>query len=80
MAGEEQELSGGVIELIHVHRLHERDLIGDLLEVRDGVAHPESALAVLLEGTRGTHELRLMILASVIDASAIAVVAIAAST
>ena len=58
MAGEEQEFSRGVIELIRVHRLHERDFVGDLLEVRDGVAHPESALAVLFKRTRATHELR----------------------
>ena len=57
MAGEEQEFSRGVIELIRVHRLHERDLVGDLLEVRHGVAHPESALTVLFKGTRATHEL-----------------------
>ena len=58
VTGEEQEFSRRVIELVRVHRLHERDLVGDLLEVRDGVAHPESALAVLLEGARGAHELR----------------------
>ena len=57
VAGEEQEFGGRVVELIRVHRLHDCDVVGDFLEVRDGVAHPESALAVLLEGARGTHEL-----------------------
>ena len=37
--------------------LHDAHLVRDAVEVRNGVRHPDSALAVLLEGARGAHEL-----------------------
>ena len=40
MSGEEQQFGRRVVELVGVHRLHERDIVGDFLEVRHGVAHP----------------------------------------
>ena len=40
MSGEEQQFGRRVVKLVGVHRLHERDIVGDFLEVRHGVAHP----------------------------------------
>ena len=56
MAGVEEELGGGVIELVGLHRVDEAHLIGDGVEVRAGVGHPEAAFAVLLEGAGGAHQ------------------------
>jgi hypothetical protein len=57
VAGVEEELGGGVVELVGLHRVDETHFIGDGVEVRAGVGHPEAAVAVLLEGARGAHEL-----------------------
>ncbi len=57
VAGVEQQLGGGVVELIGLHRVDEAHLIGDLVEVGAGVGHPESTLAVLFESAGAAHEL-----------------------
>ncbi len=58
VAGEQQQLGRGVVELVGVHRLHQRDVVGDAVEVRAGVAHPQAGLAVLAELAGRAHELR----------------------
>jgi hypothetical protein len=36
-----------VVELVGVHRLDDAHLVGDVVEVRDGVRHPDARLAML---------------------------------
>ena len=57
VAGEEEQLRRGVIELVRVHGADHADLVGDGVEVGAGVAHPHAGLAIAGKGARGTHEL-----------------------
>ena len=56
-AGVEEELGGGVVELVGVHRLDEADVIDVPGEAGHAVGDPGAGLAVLLEGEDGAEEL-----------------------
>ena len=56
-AGVEEELGGGVVELVGVHAPHEAQPVGDALEVRDGVGELHSALAAAFPRPRRAEEL-----------------------
>ena len=59
-AGQEERDRRRVIHRVGVHRLDEAEVVGDRRRVRQEVADPRAALAVLLEpGDRRQHELAL---------------------
>ena len=49
VAGEQQHLGGGVVELVGPHRVDDRHVVDDRGEVRQQLADPRAALAVLGE-------------------------------
>ncbi len=57
VTGEQQQLGGRVIELVGVHRAHQRDLIGQAMEVRAGIAHPHPSTAMALKAARRAKQL-----------------------
>ena len=56
-AGVHQQFGRRVVELVGVHRVDDAHLVGDGVQVRDRVGHPEPALAVLSELPRRAQQL-----------------------
>ena len=54
--GKEQQLRGGMVELVGEHRLDDTQFVGDVLQVRKGVGHPDPAIAMLRELPRRAEE------------------------
>ena len=55
--GVQEQLRRGVVELVGMHGLDEAEVIRDLVQVRDGIRHPDAVFTVLLEGAWRPHEL-----------------------
>ena len=55
--GVHEELGGGVVELIGVHRFDHAQIIGMLVEMGNRIGHPHPRLSILPEGSGGSHQL-----------------------
>ncbi len=53
-----EEFGRSVIELVGVHRLDDTQVVGDAVQVRNRVGHPDAALAALLELAARAHQFR----------------------
>src|SRR5262249_14730029 len=56
--GEEEEFGRGVVELVRGHGTDHAHFMGDSLEIRNGVGHPDTAGTVLPEGARSAEQAR----------------------